>query len=188
MTREEAIKILKAISVYECYPKSASEETKEAIDMAIEALSNNITESPNGAIKPSNDVINRADAIKAVAKLQKYDFDERNRLRIYAPWHKPKRIFVETEAIYKCIYTMPSADAVSREEYEEVKAYMDTLVDAFIEDGEEIAESVKVVRCKDCKHLKTMCEDEGTCYYWCKHWNNATDDWGHCYYGERREL
>lgn len=39
MTREEAIKILKAIRVYECYPKSASEETKEAIDMAIEALS-----------------------------------------------------------------------------------------------------------------------------------------------------
>lgn len=39
MTREEAIQILKAIRVYECYPKSASEETKEAIDMAIEALS-----------------------------------------------------------------------------------------------------------------------------------------------------
>lgn len=39
MTNEEAIKILKAIRVYECYPKSASEETKEAIDMAIEALS-----------------------------------------------------------------------------------------------------------------------------------------------------
>lgn len=38
MTREEAIKILKAVRVYECYPKSASEETKEAIDMAIEAL------------------------------------------------------------------------------------------------------------------------------------------------------
>ena len=38
MTREEAIKILKAIRVYECYPKSASEETKEVIDMAIEAL------------------------------------------------------------------------------------------------------------------------------------------------------
>ena len=38
MTREEAIKILKAIRVYECYPKSASEETKEALDMAIEAL------------------------------------------------------------------------------------------------------------------------------------------------------
>ena len=38
MKREEAIKILKTIKVYECYPKSASEETKEAIDMAIEAL------------------------------------------------------------------------------------------------------------------------------------------------------
>lgn len=48
-------------------------------------------------------------------------------------------------------------------------------------------DAVVVVRCKDCKHLKTMCEDEGTCYYWCKHWNNATDDWGHCYCGERRE-
>ena len=43
MTREEAIKILKAISVYECYPKSASEETKEAIDMAIEALADRPT-------------------------------------------------------------------------------------------------------------------------------------------------
>lgn len=39
MTREEAIKILKAIRVYECYPKSAGEETKEALDIAIEALS-----------------------------------------------------------------------------------------------------------------------------------------------------
>ena len=39
MTKEEAIKILKAIKVYECYPKSASEETKVAIDMAIEVLS-----------------------------------------------------------------------------------------------------------------------------------------------------
>ena len=57
MTREEAIKILKAIRVYECYPKSASEETKEALDMAIEALSNNITESPNEAIKRQNDAI-----------------------------------------------------------------------------------------------------------------------------------
>lgn len=43
------------------------------------------------------------------------------------------------------------------------------------------------ILCKYCKHLKTMCEDEGTCYYWCKQWNNATDDWGYCYYGERRE-
>lgn len=57
-----------------------------------------------------SDLISRADAIEAVAKLQKYDLDERNRLRIYAPWHNPKRIFVETEAIYKTIYTLPSAE------------------------------------------------------------------------------
>ena len=54
MTREEAIKILKAIRVYECYPKSASEETKEAIDMAIEALSDRTGEwifNPKDAIE-----------------------------------------------------------------------------------------------------------------------------------------
>ena len=54
MTREEAIKILKAIRVYECYPKSASEETKEAIDMAIEALSERTGEwifNPKDAIE-----------------------------------------------------------------------------------------------------------------------------------------
>ena len=56
-------------------------------------------------------LIKREDAIETVAKLQKYDLDERNRLRIYAPWHKPKRIFVETEAIYKTIYTLPSSEA-----------------------------------------------------------------------------
>lgn len=38
MTREEAIKILKTIRVYDCYPKSAGAETKEAIEMAIKSL------------------------------------------------------------------------------------------------------------------------------------------------------
>lgn len=47
MTKEEAIKILKAIRVYECYPKSASEETKEAIDMAIDALSAEAVHKPD---------------------------------------------------------------------------------------------------------------------------------------------
>ena len=59
MTREEAIKILKAIRVYECYPKSASEETKEAIDMAIEALK--ITQDTQ---ESTQDLISREDAIK----------------------------------------------------------------------------------------------------------------------------
>lgn len=61
MTREEAIKILKAIRVYECYPKSASEETKEAIDMAIEALS----------AEPSGDLIIRDDVIEAITNFMK---------------------------------------------------------------------------------------------------------------------
>ena len=43
------------------------------------------------------------------------------------------------------------ANTVSREEYDDVKAYMEKLVDAFIEDGEELADSVKVVLCKDCR-------------------------------------
>lgn len=59
MTREEAIKILKAIRVYECYPKSASEETKEAIDMAIEALS-------EPTCKRCTNLINKEDAIDAL--------------------------------------------------------------------------------------------------------------------------
>lgn len=67
MTREEAIKILKAIRVYECYPKSASEETKEAIDMAIEAL-NSVTDSENGAVESKNDVIKRQDAIEVLTE------------------------------------------------------------------------------------------------------------------------
>ena len=61
MTREEAIKILKAIRVYECYPKSAGEETKEAIDMAIEALK----------AKTEGDLISRQDAIDLWDKLSK---------------------------------------------------------------------------------------------------------------------
>ena len=70
----------------------------------------------------------------------------------------------------------PSDEAVSREEYEEVKAYMDTLVDAFIEDGEELAESVKVVRCKDCKHWHIDSHCDGY---------RSADDF--CSWGERKE-
>lgn len=38
MTNKEAIQILRSIRVYDIYPKSASEETKQALDMAIKAL------------------------------------------------------------------------------------------------------------------------------------------------------
>lgn len=71
MTREEAIKILKAIRVYECYPKSASEETKEAIDMAIDALKETnqgeslVTDSSDDCKESESklDLIRRSDAI-----------------------------------------------------------------------------------------------------------------------------
>lgn len=38
MTNTEAIEILRSIRVYDIYPKSASEETKQALDLAIKAL------------------------------------------------------------------------------------------------------------------------------------------------------
>lgn len=38
MTNKKAIEILKSIRVYDIYPKSASEETKYALDLAIKAL------------------------------------------------------------------------------------------------------------------------------------------------------
>ena len=38
MTKKEAIKILRSIRVYDIYPKAASEETKQALDLAIKAL------------------------------------------------------------------------------------------------------------------------------------------------------
>lgn len=64
------------------------------------------------------------------------------------------------------------------QEYEKVKAYMDTLVDAFIEDGKELAESVKVVRCKDCKHRSY----EG----WCDVYIQPRMDTDFCNHGERQ--
>lgn len=38
MTNKKAIEILRSIRVYDIYPKSASEETKQALDLAIKAL------------------------------------------------------------------------------------------------------------------------------------------------------
>lgn len=38
MTNKEAIEILRSIRVYDIYPKSASEETKQAIEWAIKVL------------------------------------------------------------------------------------------------------------------------------------------------------
>jgi hypothetical protein len=68
MTREEAIKILKAIRVYECYPKSASEETKEALDMAIEALQ----AEPTKAVSPSLADVYKWERDIALSQLEEY--------------------------------------------------------------------------------------------------------------------
>ena len=97
--------------------------------------------------------------------------------------------FIKTDRFDKAnqiILEALSADTVSREEYEEVKAYMDTLVDAFIEDGEELAESVKVVRCKDCTHWKADNEvfELGFCCVFPQKWVAETF---YCADGERRE-
>ena len=43
------------------------------------------------------------------------------------------------------------------------------------------------VRCKDCKHIGIIDEDEGTLYYHCCFWTRETDGWGFCYKAERRE-
>jgi len=43
------------------------------------------------------------------------------------------------------------------------------------------------VRCKDCKHIGIIDEDEGTLYYHCCFWARETDGWGFCHKAERRE-
>ena len=101
MTREEAIKILKAIRVYECYPKSASEETKEAIDMAIEALEN----SEPKAVNRMSDLIRREDAIEAIA--QQYLFEA----QAVSPYVNDDDIGGYRDLARELLAEIPSADA-----------------------------------------------------------------------------
>ena len=155
-----------------------------------------IDEAPT--IEPTDtDLISRADAIKAVA--EHFSFDD-GCSNIY------KDIDYYIGIAGHILKNVPSAAAEPKSEqykkgFEDAKRALELEyaresenmrkriagLEVLLNAREAIAEANSVVWCKDCKHLKTMCEDEGTCYYWCKHWNNATDDWGHCYYGERRE-
>lgn len=57
MTREEAIKRLKEYAQYFYGIWHDEEEDTKAFDMAIEALSNNITETANDVIESADDVI-----------------------------------------------------------------------------------------------------------------------------------
>ena len=152
MTKEEAIQILSTRDAHGVLCGYTSGVT-EALDMAIEALSEPIncvkckhyyeTEDDtdvHGHCKMDTahtDLISRADAIELCAEAQGRASTKSELKGISKVWQG--------------LIKLPSAEAVSREEYEEVKAYMDTLVDAFIEDGKELAKSIKVVRCNECK-------------------------------------
>jgi len=133
MTREEAIKILKAIRVYECYPKSASEETKEAIDMAIEALS---AEAAIGDYP--NDLISRSALMEYCSNQKSKSIDNNDIAR-----------FPSAEARPTQARNCDGCDMFTMAE-ELAKASIDACAD-------EIVRQIKDsrVECKDCKHHHT---------------------------------
>ena len=153
MTREEAIQIL--ADLIDNPFLHTWEEQNKALHMAIEALSEPIncvkckhyyeTEDDmdvHGHCKMDTAhtyLISKEEAIEMLKALN---------MMLRNPDGEP--ISDVCEAIDMAIEAL-SIDVVSREEYEEVKAYMDTLVDAFIEDGKELTKSIKVVRCNECK-------------------------------------
>lgn len=134
---------------------------REAIGIAVEALSEPINcvkceryyeTEEDGGIEghcrmdtAHTDLIRRADAIDAKPEYRNEDMWDKEKSTYNKGWNDCNDAWV---AIIKAL---PSADVVSREEYEEVKAYMNTLVDAFIEDRKELAKSIKVVRCNECE-------------------------------------
>lgn len=161
MTREEAIQILSTRDAHGVLCGYTNGVT-EALDMAIEALSV-YTDTEQ------SDLISREKAIESMelesAKEGAYGY-------------------IDIKSAVETLEELPSADAVSREEYEGVKAYMDTLVDAFIEDGEELAESVKVVRCKDCRQYipHDLTDDRG----WCCEYKTLINEDDYCSYGDAK--
>lgn len=66
--------------------------------------------------------------------------------------------------------------------------YASTDLEEWKQDARELLEeapSIDIVRCKDCKWLCVITdEDEGTSYYMCGVWSNATDEDTFCSYGE----
>ena len=128
-------------------------------------------------VETTGDYISRADAIDALRYL--VNDDER---------HESDRARAEKlrgQILQYGASMCHSADDVSREEYEVLEAYVDTLVDALIKNGEELAESVKVVRCKDCKHY--IIEGITTQYGWCHEYKHSVDEDDYCSYGERKK-
>ena len=111
------------------------------------------------------DLISRADAMGAVQ-----DHFNANGFKGYDDGQK----------MMDRIKALPSADTVSREQYQSV-------VDTVANLTEEMSSMVKVVRCKDCKYSGVY----GKTTQWLACENvmegQATDPDGYCYLGERRE-
>ena len=49
------------------------------------------------------------------------------------------------------------------------------------------AESIPVVRCKDCRYCTEYYDRDGYPYWECAEWDGGTDADGFCHYGERGE-
>ena len=99
------------------------------------------------------------------------------------------------------VSSIPAADVVSREVFEQVKWERDTALQTLEEHGIGLgqkADVVEVVRCKNCKHWH---EDTGWCYHhshfmgdkgeFCHPWESANwkmfDGDDYCSDGERKE-
>ena len=155
-----------------------------------------------------SDLISRADAIEAVAKLNRYDVDERNRLREYTPFHGLEvRTFIEVTDLYDAISALPSADAVDVNEVTiHYKPYpsadtepkwnctanfiaeqLERLRNMTDEEKWEFfikffSPSASVVRCKDCD--RKLGSTECPC---CTKEYHINEEKFYCAWGERRE-
>lgn len=108
------------------------------------------------------DLISRADAIKTV-------------IRMCAP------ICDNTNDVVKALSALPSADAVSREEY------VNALNDLAVAWKKKLADSVAVVRCKDCRHYQEVGDTHyGICYERPNVITSQKDE-DYCSYGELAE-
>ena len=163
MTREEAIKILKAIRVYECYPKSASEETKEAIDMAIEALSAEGTKK-KAELKENGDwdcpdvYCDECDHHRSVSWCA-----------LAIPDHEKidEEYKIRQEEFFKGLHA-------AEEHYKTIVEVLDEIDEKFVK-----GEYVEPIRCKDCRHHGMR-----DCPVW---GDDTTEDYMWCYCGERRK-
>ena len=173
MTREEAIHRLKNTAWLGT--NKDREETEQAVDMAIEALSNNITESPNDVVEPNDDVIKKPKTVRY--KLHKpieyvsIEFDEEEEITQIGHYtaYEEKGVGRYENAMQK-LREMPRHLNGVKEKQNAQKA---------------IAEANSVVRCKDCKNWRESNSEDEESY--CYIDGRTTDSTGYCSWGERKE-